>query len=194
MNNHSNEKVFKFGDFVKVVDKGTYSMAKFRKERKLIDKNFESHIMLAVSQVNGCKMCSYLHTKHALESGSTEDEISQFLDGDLAAVNKDEAVALFFAQHYADSSSNYDIEAFKRVIETYGVEKAYGILATIRIIMGGNAHGITLGFFKDRFKGKRNKESNLLNEIAIIIGIVLVFPLTFIKNLFVRKEKKIVLS
>lgn len=191
MNNHNNEKVFSVYKFAKLANKGIYSITKFKKERKLISKNFEAHIMLAVSQVNGCKMCSYLHTQHALESGTSQEEITQFLDGDLASINSDEAVAIFFAQHYADSDTKYDEAAFKRVIKTYGVEKAYGILATIRIIMMGNAHGITVGFFKDRFKKNRNKDSNLLNEIILIISPIILIPVFFIKNLFTRKEKKL---
>lgn len=194
MESHSDKKIFGIREFTGLVDKAVYTMSKFKKELKLVEKNFESHIMLAVSEVNGCRICSYLHTKQALESGSTEEEIAQFLGGDLSAVDKEEAVALVFAQHYADSSGAYEKEAFDRVLEAYGTERAYGILGNIRLIMMGNAHGITLGFLNDRIRGKRNAESSLLNELIVILSVIVLIPVLLIKNLFARKEAMIELA
>ena len=46
-----------------------------------IDKAFAESVSLAVTQVNGCSICSYAHTKNALKAGMTEDEIESLLDG-----------------------------------------------------------------------------------------------------------------
>jgi AhpD family alkylhydroperoxidase len=47
---------------------GNFSTVRTSKSK--LDKQFQNKILLAVTQVNGCRYCcSYLHTKHALESG-----------------------------------------------------------------------------------------------------------------------------
>ena len=43
-------------------------------------------IMLGVTQVNGCLLCSYAHTKMALELGMKEKQIEELLDGELGNV------------------------------------------------------------------------------------------------------------
>lgn len=52
----------------------------FRKSIKkvLLDKQFQERIMLAVTNVNGCPMCSYAHAKYALESGMSDEEVQTF--------------------------------------------------------------------------------------------------------------------
>jgi len=50
-----------------------------------IHRKFIERIMLAVTQVNGCRLCSYAHTKIALENGLEQNEISALLSGDLQA-------------------------------------------------------------------------------------------------------------
>jgi len=51
--------------------------------------------MLAVTAVNGCRYCSYFHTKQALKSGITAEEIRDLLAGDVANCPQDEAVAAY---------------------------------------------------------------------------------------------------
>lgn len=48
-------KIFAIREFIGIVDKAVRAMMSYGKELKLVDKNFQSHIMLAVTQVNGCK-------------------------------------------------------------------------------------------------------------------------------------------
>lgn len=56
----------------------------------------------------------------------------------------DESVALMFAQHYADTEGYYDEETYQKFVLHYGEEKASDILATIRVIMVRNIHGISI--------------------------------------------------
>ena len=42
------------------------------KKEDLLDKQFIERIMLAVTEVNGCAICSYAHTRMALESGNEQ--------------------------------------------------------------------------------------------------------------------------
>ena len=73
------------------------------KKSKLVDKNFVKRLQLAVTEVNGCAICSYGHAKMALRQGMGREEISSFLNGDDNYIKPEEAKAIMFAQHFADS-------------------------------------------------------------------------------------------
>ncbi|MFK5882720.1 MAG: hypothetical protein QM489_00020 [Candidatus Izemoplasma sp.] len=184
-----NKRLFNIREFIDILNKSTHSIVKYKKEMKLISSTFETHIMLAVTEVNGCMLCSYYHTKQALESGISVEELSMFLTGDLATTNKEEVIAVLFAQHYASEHGNFDKDIFKNVIKEYGSDIAYGILGKITLIMMGNAYGIAYGCLKDRIKGKRVKGSKFINELMILLGIVPLLPVLLIKNLFSKKHK-----
>ena len=99
-------------------------------------------IMLAVTEVNGCEVCSYAHARIALEKGLRAEEVRMLLAGDAGAIPADEAIAIAFAQHYADSRGNPTRESWQRLVETQGSAKALGILGAARTMMIGNAYGI----------------------------------------------------
>ena len=54
-----------------------------------VSKEFRERIMLAVTEVNGCRYCSYFHSKQALEAGMTAAEVKQLANGDLDAGHED---------------------------------------------------------------------------------------------------------
>ncbi len=182
-----NKRLFTFKEFVKILDKATYSMVKHKSDLKLINKNFRSNIMLAVTEVNGCIYCSYYHVKIALETGTSNSEMEGLLSGELQKAKKEEYQALLFAQHYADVDGNYDPEIYQKVIESYGEKVAQGILSNIRLIMMGNAYGIAANCLKLRLTGKKVIGSKLINEITILTTIVILMPVLLIKNIFTKK-------
>jgi AhpD family alkylhydroperoxidase len=139
------------------------------KKDSLMDETFIERIMLAVTEVNGCAICSYAHTKMALETGMDNEEIENLLSGDLAKTPEEELPAIMFAQHYAETKGKPTEKAWNRILEVYGKQKAFGILASIRIIMIGNAFGIVLGSFKNRMHGKPDKNSPLLYELGMLL-------------------------
>ncbi len=51
-------------------------MFKARRNREL-DQKFVERLMLRVTEVNDCALCSYAHSKRALESGMTSEEIQK---------------------------------------------------------------------------------------------------------------------
>lgn len=161
---------------------GNFSTVKSSKSR--LDEQFQNKILLAVTQVNGCRYCSYLHTKHALESGMSEEEISSLLDGEVGDVNDEESVALIFAQHYAETQANPDPDSVKRLFDTYGDEKANDILATIQAIMVGNIHGISVDLLQSRLRGKGDPDSSFWTEFSTAVGVILFIPYLAIQKLF----------
>ena len=130
---------------------------------------FMERVMLAVTEVNGCALCSYYHTRVALENGMNAAEIKGMLGGEFADVPEAELPAVLFAQHYADTRGKPSKQAWERLLAVYGETDAYGILAATRMIMMGNAFGIVWGSFFNRFRGKADARSNLWYELAQII-------------------------
>jgi len=143
-----------------------------------MNKAFLERIMLAVTEVNGCAMCSYFHTKVALESGFSSEEIRNILGGVLADVPEHELEGVLFAQHYADTRGNPSRESWQRILETYGETGARGVLAVTRMIMLGNAVGIPSGSFINRFRKRPDPRSNLAYELFMMLALVVLLPFT----------------
>lgn len=169
-----------------------FSIPDFMEVKKVrrLSEHFIERIMLAVTEVNGCAVCSYAHTKMALEAGMTNEEIQKMLSGISEDVPEEELSAVMFSQYYADARGYFSQESWERITEMYGLEKAKGILASIRIMMLGNAVGIPWSSFINRFKGKPDERSSLVYEISLILGTIIFLPITlihaFIAKLFNR--------
>jgi len=133
-----------------------------------VDHAFAEKVMLAVTAVNGCRYCSYGHAKAALASGVSQEEVDLLLSGEVDHVGPEEAPALFFAQHYAESNGHPDPEMVQRLVETYGPEKARDIQAYIRMITMGNLTGNTYDALLSRLRGRPAQESSLGSELATL--------------------------
>jgi AhpD family alkylhydroperoxidase len=111
---------------------------------------FRERIMLAVTSVYGCRYCSWVHTREALRNRVEQDEISSLLTGSVEGCPEEEAVALLYAQHWADSDGRPDLEAVSRLEEAYGSEKAQAIEVVLHMIRLGNLAGNTWDRFLHR--------------------------------------------
>jgi AhpD family alkylhydroperoxidase len=111
------------------------------KKQGLMTEAFQERLMLAVTSVHGCRYCSYFHAKQALKSGITSQEISQLLSGDVANCPEEEAVAVIYAQHWAESDAHPDPEAYRKLLQTYGAKKTEAINLALRMIRLGNLLG-----------------------------------------------------
>ena len=138
------------------------------RDKDKLTKDFIERIMLAVTEVNGCKVCSQAHAKMALESGMTDEEISLLLSNDKNKVPDYQSVAVMFATHYADKSGRPDKESLERLENKYGKRLSKSIIAVCRIIMLGNAFGIAMDTIK---------RSNKLRELTIFIGSIILAPI-----------------
>ncbi|MBN1856655.1 MAG: carboxymuconolactone decarboxylase family protein [Dehalococcoidia bacterium] len=120
------------------------------REKGLVSVAFRERLMMAVTAVNGCRYCSYFHAKMALKSGISPDEIRGLLAGTVEDCPEEEAVALIYAQHWAESDAHPDPEAVQRLQQTYGVEKAEAIHLMLQMIRGGNLMGNSWDYFLHR--------------------------------------------
>jgi len=153
------------------------------KKKKLVDKNFIERLQLAVTEVNGCAACSYAHAYMALKQGMSNEEIDSFLNGDEKFINQEEAKAIVFAQHYADSRGFPKKDAYKSIIDEYGDIKAKVILSAIQLMFAANIYGIPYSAFQSRLKGKPYKDSSLLYELGMQITGVISLPIALIHGI-----------
>lgn len=185
MQTESGGRLFSLGETYGIARAALRAMPQFRAAKKhgAIDEQLIERIMLAVTEVNGCAICSYAHAKMALEAGLSDTEIQKMLAGSSDGVPAEDLQAIMFAQHYADSRGFPSEEAWNRIVETYGLPKAKGVLGAVRIIMMGNAYGIPWSAFLGRLKGKPDKRSRLSYELSAITGDILMIPAVLIHAL-----------
>lgn len=186
MNKELKARIFTVKDFYKHIKITVENLPNMRKanKSKRVDKAFQEKIMLAVTQVNGCRFCNYIHTKNAIDAGASEEEINAMLNGELGDIHNDESLALMFAQHYADKDGDYDLETYRKIEAHYGKDKAHDILTNIQVIMSANIHGIAVDALQSRFRGQKMQGSKLSQELGIALGIVLIIPTAFIHTIF----------
>jgi len=94
--------------------------ARGQHEGNEIPRALGEKIMIAVSRVNECARCSYLHTRFALERGVPDSEVRALCSGEDADLTDGEAVVVAYAQHWADSGGEPSPEARARMIERHG--------------------------------------------------------------------------
>ncbi len=175
-------KLYSVGEAYMILYRAVRTMPSFlRASKKGVMKNdFTERLMLAVTEVNRCAMCSYAHTKMALEAGMSIDEINSLLAGDLSDVRPDEMPAILFAQHYADSRGRPSKEAWSSILRQYGDKKSIAILGAIRTVMLGNTYGVPLGNLKTRFSKNPHKvvdpRSSIWYELAMLGTFIVFIP------------------
>lgn len=146
-----------------------------------LDRRFAAKIMLAVTAVNGCRYCSYAHTRHAIHEGLSQEEVSSLLRGDMEHATLDQAPALFFAQHYAEQCGQPEADMIQRLMDTYGAQTAHDMITYIRLITLGNLVGNTFDALVSRVLGNPSPDTTLRSELSVLavfgFGIVPLMPL-----------------
>ena len=148
---------------------------------------FSEKIMLAVTQVNGCRYCSYAHTRMALQAGVSAVELRDLLTGDLSHIPERELVAVLFAQHYAEQADRYDAVAWQRLQDTYGSEAASDILTHIRVITFANLYGNTFDALLERLRFRPVAGSGFFDEIIVLTAGATVVPLGLFFGVIARR-------
>jgi AhpD family alkylhydroperoxidase len=180
-----NKRIFNFSGFVRATDDLVAHLPDLRaaQRRNQVSRAFAERIMLAVTQVNGCRYCSYAHARMALQAGVTPEEIADLMAGQWQNLPEMELVALTFAQHYAETGGRPDSVAWQQLNQIYGAGVARDILAHIRMIMVGNLLGNTFDALLFRLTGRPTAPgSNLWGELGVLLGGIVVVPLLLLKH------------
>lgn len=144
--------------------------------RDQCDRDATERIMLAVTEVNGCEICSYAHARRAIEAGVGNDEVRALLGGITEGVPDHELAGIAFGQHYADTRGHPDPQAWTDLVERYGQAQALCVLRAVRMIMWGNAMGIPLGSLRSRLRGVPEPGSSVTYEVGTLVGGGLLTP------------------
>lgn len=179
------KKLFSLIEVFRIMTLAFRSIPLLRRAKRTGDMNhaFLERIMLAVTEVNGCAMCSYYHTRVALEAGFSAEEIRNMLGGTLSDVPQEQLDGVLFAQHYADERGKPSPGSWQRLIERYGETGAFGILAVTRMIMMGNAVGIPSGSFLLRFRGRPDPRSNIFYELLMMLAVIPLMVIAVVSTL-----------
>jgi AhpD family alkylhydroperoxidase len=174
---------------------GAFGRQRFGRRRpKVLDPRFVERLMMAVTEVNQCAACAYAHSRLALREGMASEEVLAFSSGDPRFIRADEAVAIAFAQHYADARGKVDRRAYGQVLDTYGPEETNVIVAAIQLMMIGNILGIPLSALLARLKGHSEPGSTVLYELTLpLSALVLLIP-SLVQSLLdqLRHEEQLV--
>jgi AhpD family alkylhydroperoxidase len=116
---------------------------KFLMRGGTLSEAFRERIMLAVTEVNGCRYCQYAHAKMALDAGLTKDEIEALTSGSFHNCPEDEIPALLYAQHWAEKNGQPDMVTRQNVVELYDEVTVEDMELAMRMIRMGNLLGNT---------------------------------------------------
>jgi AhpD family alkylhydroperoxidase len=112
-----------------------------------ISDTFRERIMLAVTEVNGCRYCQYAHAKMALEAGLSQEEIESLASGSFHNCPPEEVPALLYAQHWAENNGQSDDNTRQKVIDIYGESDVKMMELAMRMIRMGNLFGNTWDYW-----------------------------------------------
>lgn len=113
-----------------------------------ISPQFHEKLLVALSAVNRCAYCSYLHTRLALEQGINRKEIDDILKNDIKEFSQKELPGILFAQHFAETKGNVSKTALRKVTQVYGENKTRQIQAFLYSVLFGNLCCNTFVYFK----------------------------------------------
>jgi len=167
-----NQRIYTARSFRAAIDDALAHLPDLRAANRAgrVSKAFSERIMLAVTQVNGCRYCSFAHTRVALSAGVPADDIRAMLAGDMDNALEEELVGLMFAQHYAETDGHPDDDARGRLLDAYGPDTARDIVAYIRMITMGNLLGNTFDALLSRLRGRPAQGSSLRDELGVLLG------------------------
>ena len=117
----------------------------------MIDSTFRERLMMAVTEVNGCRYCRKFHVGQAKQAGITIEEITEYLKGNIPeSIPEEQKLAVCYAQHWAETDRQPDPDYVNQVKETYGEDGFHAIGMVLRMIWMGNLMGNTVDYFLHR--------------------------------------------
>ncbi len=144
--------------------------------QRRISRSFAEKIMMAVTQVNGCRYCSYAHARMALQAGVSESELHDLFQGEFSHIPPHEWTAILFAQHYAEQGDHYDAAAWQELQDTYGSDAARDVLVHIRVITFANLYGNTLDALLQRLRLRPVAGSHFFDEVVVLSAGAIIVP------------------
>ena len=168
-------------------------MSRAKRKEELSTELIEK-VMLTVTEINGCEVCSVFHNKVAEKEGMKEEEIQMLFVADVEEIPQEDALAILFSREYANSLGNPSEDSWNSLKTFYGESKAKGILGAVRTIMMGNTFGIVWGALVNRLKGKQVEGSSLWYEISMLVSFIFFIPVAIVHALLASLFKKPIIA
>ncbi len=112
-------------------------------------------VMLAVTSVNDCRLCNYVHTRLALANGVDLDELQHLFDtGTLGNAEGRDAIAILFAQHFVDTERQPSRAARAALAREFNAYQRAEIMAYIHAIYFANLSANTVDAWLARMSGR----------------------------------------
>ncbi len=137
-----------------------------------VDGIFREEIMLAVTSVNECRYCEFIHSSLAELEGVELEEIHKLLDPAYVPGDPRLAAAVHYARECAQAGKLPPSKASREALKQYFSKTEIGeIEASIAGIQLGNLSGNTIDAFGARLTGDRKFTEKGLFLEAVVAGI-----------------------
>lgn len=127
-------------------------------------------VMLGVTQVNDCRYCDWVHSGLALANGVDRAELDTLLATGEGMRDTRSAVAVLFAQHFADRLRRPDGDARQRLREHFSASERRQIMAWIHAIYFANLTGNSVDATLARMRGAEVEGNALVQLLAAVLG------------------------
>lgn len=176
-----------FGSFVLYTPFRLIALVKPATSRSLREK-----VIIAVTSVNDCRWCSWLHTGIALKHGVNLDELKSLLgSGTFGTDAEREATAILFAQHFADTCRHPTPAGRLALAKQFTRYQRLEIMAWIHFIYFTNLSGNSADAWLARFRGWKIADGHPFPEA---LAGLLAAPVLFIGWIRSRKWRPEALS
>jgi AhpD family alkylhydroperoxidase len=142
--------------------------------RGRLPRALREQIIVAVAQVNACRMCEHAHSRMALEAGVSDAELAALANMDEAAFDRPTWLALAHARERVKSDfldvGADDAEAKVQraaLIRALGDQAYRDVEDVARAMTVANRIANTLNALSDRWRGRPVPGSRLLDELMI---------------------------
>ncbi|MGB8329427.1 MAG: carboxymuconolactone decarboxylase family protein [Polyangiales bacterium] len=139
--------------------------------RRRLPPGLREQIIIAVAQVNACRMCEHAHTRMALDAGVSNAELAALANMDAAAFDRADWLAIAHARELtqAEFLDTEPAEQKVALIGVLGAQTVSDIEDVARVMTVANRIANTLNALPDRWRGDPVPGSRLLDELLINI-------------------------
>ncbi|MBT8469293.1 MAG: carboxymuconolactone decarboxylase family protein [Myxococcales bacterium] len=134
-----------------------------------LPRALREQIIVAVAQVNACRMCEHAHTRMALEAGVSDAELAALENMDETAFDRRAWLAIAHARERTKAEFAPVVEdaSQKALGEALDGQTRNDVEAVARVMTVANRIANTLNALPDRWRGQPVPGSRLFDELVI---------------------------
>ena len=150
-----------------------------------LDPALRESVMIAVSEVNACRWCSYAHQTWGREVGLDEADVARLADGEVALSDSRQAAAVAYAQERAEAAfAPVPEHLIVRLRTVFDEQDADRVEVVARLMHQANMAGNSVDALLARWQGHPPHHSRLVDDLVIggfgLLAILVAVPLVSI--------------